>query len=76
MQALAAQLRTNPIHVIGSEPDHQADRPSAQSHASPTADSDLTQDALVPRDRYDLEVTSSKRRHVPHQQIADKHTFV
>jgi hypothetical protein len=30
----------------------------------------------MPGDRYDLEITSSKRRHVPHQQIADKHTFV
>ena len=25
---------------------------------------------------YDLEVTASQRRHMPHQQVADKHTFV
>ena len=76
VQSFATELGANSIYVVGAEPDYQAHRPSAQPHASPTADRDLTQDALVASDRYDLEVTTSQRRHVPHQQVADEHTFV
>jgi len=76
VQSFATELGAHSIYIVGAEPDHQADGPSAQPHASATADRDLTQDALMASDRYDLEVTASQRRHVPHQQVADKHAFV
>jgi hypothetical protein len=76
MQSFATKLGANPIYVVGAEPDHQADGPSGQPHTSTTADRDLAQDPLMASDRYDLEVTASQRWHVPHQQVADKHTFV
>ncbi len=76
VQSFATKLGANPIYVVGAEPDHQTDGPSAQPHAPATADRDLTQYALMPGDRHDLEVTTSQCGHVSHQQIADKHTFV